>query len=108
MTTTEFIVIKVMGWGDFYAASTKFDINIIIGNDRHNATSNRQGNGFANQMRVTLVLWIDGNGGIAQQGFRARGSDNQIVLTILGCDIFLSEVIAKMPQAALFIDVFNF
>ena len=66
MTATHFIVIKVMGGGDLHAAGTKVALDIIIGNDRHFSAGDWQGNGLADQMRVTLVFWIDRHRGIAK------------------------------------------
>ena len=83
MTTTQFIIVKVMRWGNFDTACTEVALDIVISDDRHDATRDWQSNGFADQMCITLIARIDGDSRITKECLRTGGCDDQIVFAIL-------------------------
>ncbi len=60
MTFTHFVVVKVMGGGDFYAAGTKLGIHVFISDDRNFTIAQRQGDGFTHQGLETFVIRMHG------------------------------------------------
>jgi len=65
-----------MRWGDFDTTWAFFFIGVLVGNNWNTTIDQRQQNFFANQGLVTLVIWIDRNGGITEHGFRTGGGDH--------------------------------
>ena len=101
MTLAHFIVVEVMGGGNFYAAGTKIRVHIIIGDDGDVALSQRQANGLADHVLVARVFRVHGHGGIAEHGLRAGGGDHQMAGAV-------GERVAEVPHVALFFHVLHF
>ena len=55
----------------------KSDVDVIIGNHRNLAVTQREFDGLANQMLVAYVFRMDHHSDVAQHGFRAGGGDCQ-------------------------------
>ena len=70
MAQTHFKVVGVVGGSDFYNAGAEFHINIFVGDNRDFPADKGKNQGFAHELRVTLVLGVYRNGGIAEKGFR--------------------------------------
>ena len=78
----------------------------IVGDDGDAAADQRQGHSLADQRLVALVIGMDGDGGVAEHGLRARGSDN-IRRSILGIEGAMLERIAQMPKVPLYLDLLD-
>ena len=93
VTLTHLEVVRVMARRGLNAAGTEFHIDIIVGEDRNFAIHDRQDTGLANQMLVTLVVGVDCNTGIAHEGLRTGGCNNEVLVGIL-------DRILDVPQLA--------
>ena len=101
VTTSNFIVVRVMCRSDLNNTGTKFHINIIIANNRNLTVNQWKSDGFADQVLVTFILWIYCNCGIAQHGFWTGSSKDHISAAI-------GQWIAQMPEVTCLLGVFNF
>jgi len=70
------VVVEIVRRRDLDAAGAEGRIDVFVGNDGNRAARQRQGYMQADQILVALVVGMHGNGGIAQQGFRAGGGDD--------------------------------
>ena len=95
MALTNGIVVQIMCWSDLYAASTKFFIDITISNDRNLAVGQWQFEHFANQMDITLICRVDGDGYVTQQCFWTSCCDGQMARAI-------RKWVADVPHKAVF------
>ncbi len=107
VTTTHFIVVEIVRRGDLHAAGAFFHIGVLITHDRNATIYQRQDQLFADQIFIAWIFRIDGNAGIAQQGFRAGGSDNQIIFAVCRGRA-IRQRIADMPHRAFAFAVFYF
>ena len=82
MALAHFVVVKVVGRGDFHAPRSKLGVHIVIRNDRNFASDQGQRDGLAHQGGIALVLWMDRHGLIAQHGFWAGGRHHQLAAAI--------------------------
>ena len=71
-----FEIVGVVRGRDLHHAGAEFGIGQVVQNDGDLAVHQRQLDGVAVQVAIALVVGIDGHGGIAQHGFRARGGDH--------------------------------
>ncbi len=69
------IVVGVVAGGDFQRPGAKLAGHIFIGDDRDLASQHRHDDFAPDEFFVALVIGMDRNGGIAQDGFRAGGGD---------------------------------
>ena len=93
-------VVGVMGRGDLYNAGTELHVHIGVGDDGDFLVQQGQQHLLTVQVLVTLVIWMDGHGGIAQHGLRAGGSQNQ---EFVGAH----DGVLQVPEAALLILIFH-
>ncbi|ENZ84189.1 hypothetical protein D088_330002 [Salmonella enterica subsp. houtenae serovar 16:z4,z32:-- str. RKS3027] len=107
VTTTDFIVVKVVRRSDFHAASAFFHVGVFIADNRNAAIHQRQDHKFANQVFITRIFRVYCHAGIAQQGFRTRRGDHQIIFTVGGFRA-VGKRIADMPHRAFRLAVFHF
>ena len=77
MALANFIVVEIMGRGDFDATSAEFRVYILVGDDGNLPPGDRQVHGLADQMLIAFVFRVDRHGGVPQHGFWARGGDHQ-------------------------------
>ena len=87
-------IIWIMGRRHFHTASSKFWIYILICNNWYFPANQRQGNRFANQVLVTIIIWMDRNSRITQHGFRAGCCYNYVFISI-------SNRVTKMPKLSI-------
>ena len=101
MSLTHGEIIWIMGRRHFHTASSKFRIYIIICNDWYFPVNQRQGNRFANQVLVTIILWMNRYSRITQHGFRASRCYNYVFIRI-------SNRVTKIPELSIdfFVDHF--
>lgn len=75
-----FKVVEVVGRGDLDGAGTKVTVDHFVGDDRDQAVLERMANRFADEVLVTLVLGVDGNGGISEHRLETgSGHDDLLV-----------------------------
>ena len=77
------VVVPVVGRSDFEAAGSEIRGHVVVEDDGHFASANRNAHVHAVQRRVAHVLGVDGYGYVAHDGFRARGRDGQVGAWIL-------------------------
>ena len=93
MALTHLEVVRVVAGRDLNTARTEFHINVLITENRDFAVHDRQDAGLANQVLVALVVRVDGNTGIAHEGFRTGGRDHQIARAV-------RQRVADVPKLA--------
>ncbi len=71
MAVSDLKVIGIMGRGDFDDAGAKFRIGVLIGDDGNEAVDNWENDFLADKMLVALIFRMNGDRGIAKEGFRA-------------------------------------
>ena len=71
------IVVLVMRRGDFHHAGAKGLVNVVVGDDGHAASAQRQVDVLANQMQVALVFRVHHHRHVAQQGLGPGGSHRE-------------------------------
>ena len=98
----DFEIIEIMPRRDLQGSATEGAINVSIGDDRHNSSSDRQPNFLADPTLITLVLRMDCDRSIAEHCFRARGRDHKVLRRII------SQRITNMPQSSVCILVHDF
>ena len=107
MALAHFVVVEVVGRGDFHATGAERWVAVVVGDDRDAAPDQRQFDELADQGLVALVVGVNRNGGVAQHGFRAGGGDDQVVVALGGFGA-VSQRVLEVPQEALFVVVFHF
>ena len=80
MAQPDLIIVRIVSGGDLNCTCSKFHINVRIFNNGNLAISQRKKNSFTNEVSVTLIFGINGNGCIAQHGFGAGGCNNKITV----------------------------
>jgi len=78
MPLARFVVVEVVGRRDLDGAGAEFQVHENgIADDRNVAGRQRQANALADQMAITRVLGVDGDGRIAQHRLGPRSGDGQ-------------------------------
>ncbi len=103
----DFVVVEVVSGGDFHAAGTELEIDVVIGHDGDQAVDQRQHDVAADQVLVALVLGMHCHGGVAEHGFRAGGGDHQVIQGIGGLAT-IGQRITQVPEVTLLVVVFHF
>ena len=96
-----FVVVEVMGRGDFHAAGTEVRVHVIVGDNRNIAVGQWQTHGLADQILIARVFRVHRHGGVTEHGFRAGGGHHQVPGPV-------GKRIAEVPHVALFFAVFHF
>ena len=73
----DFEVVGIVRGRDFDDAGAEFAVNIGVGDDGNFAIHQRQHHVLADEVLVAFVLGMDGDGGVAEHRFRARGGDDE-------------------------------
>ena len=107
VTTTHFVVVKVVRRGDLHAAGAFFHVGVFVAHDRDAAVNQRQHHEFANQIFVARIFRVNGHAGIAQQGFRTGGGDHQVIFTVSGFRA-IGQRVADVPHGTFRFAVFHF
>ena len=115
-----FHVVEIMRGRDLDRAGALFGVGIFVGHDGDGATTDRQRDGLADQMRIAPVLGVDGHAGIAQHRFGAGGGDGQVIAGFpVGRVAFLVELdrvfvglaaielVAQAPHLAVHLDLLD-
>ncbi len=70
---------------DLHRARALGRIGVVVSDDRHATTGDRQGHELAHQTLVALILRVNGHAGVAQHGLRpGRGDDDEAARLELG------------------------
>jgi len=107
MALADFVVVEIVGRGDFHAAGAEFRIAVIVSDDRDAATNQWQLNKLADQGLVAFVFRVYRNGSVAEHGFWTGGSNHQVIQTFGGFGA-VSQRVAQVPQETFLVVVFHF
>ena len=72
------VIIEVVRWRDFHAASSKLGINVIVGDNRNSATNDWQDDFLSHKIFIALVIRMNRDGAVTQHRFRACSRNNQV------------------------------
>ena len=98
MPLTNFVVIKVMGRGYLDATAAEFGIDMLIGNDGNRPPGQRQFNFLADQIGISFIIRVHGNGCIAQHSLGPGGGYHKILNTTQRLFYWITD----MPEMAIF------
>jgi len=107
MALADFVVVEIVGRGDFHAAGAEFRVAVIVGDDRDAAANQWQLDKFADQGFVAFVVRVHRDGGVAEHGFRASGRDDQEIVAFSGLGA-VGQRVLQVPQEAFLVVVFHF
>ena len=107
MALADFVVVEIVGRGDFHAAGAEFRIAVIVGDDRDAAADQRQLDKFADQGFVAFIVRVNGDGGVAEHGFRTSGRDDQVIVAFSGLGA-IGQRVFQVPQETFLVVVFHF
>ncbi len=94
VAAADLVVVEVVAGGDLDAAGTEGRVDVGVGDDRHQATGERQAHLAADQVAVALVLGIHRHRGVAQQGLRTGRCHDQVAAAV-------GERVAEVPELSL-------
>ncbi len=114
------VVVEVVRRRHLDHAGAEIAFDVVIGDDGNLASGQRQRDGFADQAGVTRIVWMHHHRDVAEQGFRARGRNDQMVagfaqgfvavLVVLG--VFVGQAIgqrvADRPEETVFLLAHHF
>ena len=94
-------IVEVMGGRNLHRARALFRIGIVIGDHRDLTAGDRMVQQLADHLRIAGVVGMNGDGGVAKQGFRSRGCDDHLTGPI-------GQRIGEMPVKAVDLAIFDF
>ena len=97
----DLVVVEIVRRRDLDHAGTELAVDIIVGDHRDQPAGQRQGDGLADQVRVTLVVGMHHHRGVAEHRFRPCRGDHQRAAAV-------AERIADRPQKAVLFLVDHF
>ena len=83
---------RVVARRDLQRSGAKGWVNRLVANDGKGSVQDGQQHTLAQQVLISVIVWIDGHRGIAQQSFRARGGYGYEAVALLKG---VSDVIKK-------------
>ena len=69
---TEVVVVGVVGRCHLQATRPKFNVDVIVGNDRHLTVHHRNERLLAHEVLVAFVVWVHANGRVSHDRLRSR------------------------------------
>ena len=93
MALTHLEVVRVVARRNLNTAGAELHVNVLVTENRNLAVHDREDAGLADQMLVALVVRVDGNAGIAHEGLRTGGRNNEVARAV-------RQRIADVPQLA--------
>ena len=93
VTLTHLEVVRVVARRNLDAAGAELHVNVLVAEDRDLAVHDREDAGLADEMLVALVVRVDRDAGIAHEGLRTGGRNDQIARAVC-------ERVADVPQLA--------
>ena len=76
MAFADQVIVRIMCRRDLHGSRPELSVNVFVGDDRYLAVRQRQRDGLADKIFVTLVAAINCNRRIAKHCFRASCSNN--------------------------------
>ena len=74
----EFVVVHVVGWGDLEATRSEFAVDVFVLDDGDPPTAERHLGSLAVEAGETLVVGVDTDGGVTEDGFGSCGGDDEV------------------------------
>ena len=113
MTLTNFEVVEIVGGGDFHGTGAVRGVGVLVGDYGDDAVGQGEMDEAADEVLVTLVVGIDGDSGVAEDGFGAGSADDDFGVLDIGIIIRAvvrggAELIGDFPEVAVFVFVLNF
>ena len=109
------VVVPVVGRSHFEAAGSEIRGHVVVEDNGHFASANRNPNVHTVQRRVAHVFGVDGYGHVTHDGLRARGGDgqkgsgllNHLVLHVVqgGGDVLVNDLFVRKRGLGLGIPV---
>ena len=93
VTLTHLEVVRVVARRNLDTAGAELHVNVLVAEDRDLAVHDREDAGLADQVLVALVVRVDRNAGIAHEGLRTGGRNDQIARAV-------RQRVADVPQLA--------
>ncbi len=95
-------VVRIVRRRYLHDAGAEFAIYVVVGDDGYLAPRQRKHHGLPDEVRIAVVLRIDGDRRIARKRLRARRRDHDVVLVRLACRALLAphDGIADVPEVA--------
>ena len=93
---THLVIIEIVGRRDFYTASAELPVDVIVADNGNLTVCQRQQNGFADEVLVTLIFRVYRYRGVAEHGFRAGSGNGEMAATI-------GQRVFEMPEVAVFL-----
>ena len=100
MAQTDLEVVRVMRGGNLNDTGAEVYLDIIVGDNGYLAVNYGQDKRLADDILISLIVGIDRNGGIAEQGFGSCCGELKIAASVL-------KGIAQMPEVTRLILIFN-
>ena len=120
VSLSECVVVSIVSGRNFQTASTKFDVNITVFDNRNNTSNERHNNLVTAQPLVFRVFRVDTHRGIAHNCLRTGSGHNSVVafcilvqnLTLCACRLHrifgrISHIITQIVEFALLLAVDN-
>ena len=82
MLDAEVVIVDVVGRRHFQNTGSKFDVDVVVGDDGYPTIHQRHFGFLSDEMFVPLVFRMHTQGGIAHDGFRTGGGDGQKALSV--------------------------
>ena len=100
MAQTDLEVVRVMRGGNLNDTGAEVYLDIIVGDNGYLAVNYGQDKRLADDILISLIVGVDRNGGIAEQGFGPCCGELKIAASVL-------KGIAQMPEVTRLILIFN-
>lgn len=102
-----FVVVEVVGWGDFYVVGVEFVVDVFVGDDWDVLVDDWQFGELVDQFGVVFVFWVYCDCGVVQQGFWMGSGDYQVVQVFVGfCVVY--QWVVQVLEVVFFVVVFYF
>lgn len=104
VTLTDVEVVLVVGRGDLDGAGAEVAVDVGVGDNGDGAVGEGEAEFMADEMFVTGVVGMDGDGGVAEHGFGTSSGDDDFSEVADGVD----EGVGDVPEGASFVLVIDF
>ena len=76
-------VVRIMSGRDFHCTRTEFRVDATVGNDDDVTSQKRMGQRLTDEVAVSLIVWMHGNGGITEHRLQAGRRHDDVGLVIV-------------------------
>ena len=113
VTLADFEIIEIVGRGNLDGAGAVGGVGVFVGDDRDGAVGEGKLDEAADEVLITLVVRVDGDGDIAEEGLGAGGADDDFAVSEVGRAINHifgdgDDFVGDVPEVARFVFVFDF